>query len=89
MPTDLIGHPNPLAAAAFFGSPCQTLHPAGKLAGFLFGADSTTDWRPRGRCNMAARGWVGEGRGNHGMALPGYDQDCELVDEDGGGDHTV
>ena len=31
-------------------------------------------------------GWVGEGRGFHGMALPGYADDRELVDEDGGGD---
>jgi hypothetical protein len=31
-------------------------------------------------------GWVGEGRGFHGIALPGYADDRELVDEDGGGD---
>ena len=32
-------------------------------------------------------GWVGEGgRGFQGMALPGYADDRELVNEDGGGD---
>jgi hypothetical protein len=31
-------------------------------------------------------GWVGEGRGFHGMALPGYADDREFVDEDGGAD---
>jgi hypothetical protein len=35
-------------------------------------------------------GWVGEGgRGFHGMALPGYADDRELVDEDGGDDNGI
>jgi hypothetical protein len=62
MPSDLIGNPKRLAAAAFFGPPCQILAQPGNWRGFLCATNPlaagliTRDWRSPTRAGVSFLG---------------------------------